>query len=442
MGSNSKPPRSTRRFKIWLLLSVYVFATTSLVFCRRNPPARPLGSTYLELAKPEIWKVPANSLSQIIGLKPGDLIISYNDEVVKSYQDLQEIEQRITDRSSKIKLTVLRDEQELTLEIAPVPLGFIPKSKRYSASLAKALEDILHHFGLPGYYDWLAALTTESFGMTLRRDDCFSWGTGGKAAAYLHNLSKLTGLTLKLLWSSAAMNGGLSGQNEPSPISVIKQGLEQTKKNGGAALLVYGKWNGNRVQWGIPAQLVTNGDSLPRVYGWTIEPGGEQTVCSEIFSVYQVGLIAVPISEPARLVSTVLDQALEIGLATADTGWHSGLEAYDILLKKLEQFPVCPDGPATADECFYHLLYTLISSKESANQFFEDMKMALPEQASLFDKVIEQNRAIIARLEGIDARRLSLNTLENQQKIARVLVEIEEIENDLLGIYEEIIGEL
>jgi hypothetical protein len=438
MNANSRIQKLTVRRQTRIRQSAILFLPLLFVFCQEKRPGKPIGSTYLELAKPEVWRVPANSPAQIIGLKPGDLIISYNDEVVQSFKSLQQIERRIKNQTGKVKLTILRDEQELIVEIDPVPLGFIPKSKRFSASLAKAIEDIMQHFGLPAYYDWLAAMTTESFGLTLRAGDCSSWGTGGRAYAYLPNLSRWTGLSFKLLWS----NGESLDQSKLTPIYAVRQGLHQANRDGGSVLLIYGKWNGKRAQWGIPVRLVTKEESLPRVYGWTVESDGEPVECEEIFAVYEVRFRGGVNSEPARLVSGVLDQALEIGLATADTGWHSGLEAYDLLLKELERFPICPDGPGAGDEYFYQLVYNLISSKESANQFFEDMKQALPEQAGLLDEVMGRNRVIIARLEGIVARRLSLNSWENQQKVARVLVEIEEIENELLGFYEELIGEL
>ena len=70
------------------------------------------------------------------------------------------------------------------------------------------------------------------------------------------------------------------------------------------------------------------------------------------------------------------------------------------------------------------------------------MKDALPEQAELFDEVMGRNRAIIARLKGIASRILDLNSRTNREKVARVLIFIAETENELLGIYEDIIAEL
>ncbi len=40
------------------------------------------------------------------------------------------------------------------------------------------------------------------------------------------------------------------------------------------------------------------------------------------------------------------------------------------------------------------------------------------------------------------AANIRLDSPANQQKAARVIAEIQEIENDLLGLYEELIGEL
>jgi len=142
------------------------------------------------------------------------------------------------------------------------------------------------------------------------------------------------------------------------------------------------------------------------------------------------------------MLASVLEQALELGLRSSDRGWHSGLEAYDIVLKQLEQFPVVPEGIDAGNECFYRLVWRLMAKKESANRFLNEMKQVLPEQADLIEEVLGRNRAIIGKLEGVMAANLRLDSPANQQKAARVIAEIQEIENDLLGLYEELIGDL
>lgn len=423
-------------FEIGSAILPFSFLVFCLV-CQPKPEEKPIGSTYLELSKPEVWQVPPNSQAQIIGLTVGDILLSYNDEVIESYSDFLKIEKNFIAQGVKGKLAILRNGQELTLETEPVPLNFIPKSKYFSASLAKALEDILQHFAVPAYYEWLAAITGESFGLTLNADDCFSWGTGGRSLEFLPNIAKLTGLSFETLYQQSPTNSF----KKQTPINAVKSALTQSK-GGTSAIIIYAKWNGKSLQWGIPTHLQAIGDSSPRVYGYTIGSDQEQPVSGEIVAAYRVKFRGGSGPEPASLLRTVLTQALEIGLSTRDSGWHSGLEAYDILVKHLEHFPICPKGPDTANECFDKLIWSLIASKESANRFFADMKEALPEQAALFDEVIGRNRAVIARLEGITDSRLKLNSLTNQEKIATVLTFIAAIENDLLGFYEEIITEL
>ncbi|MEO0068096.1 MAG: hypothetical protein ABIK23_03065 [candidate division WOR-3 bacterium] len=405
--------------------------------CQSKPQGEPIGTTYLELAKAEVWRVPANSQAQVVGLTGGDLIVSYNDEVVQTFQDLLEIEKRSFGHAEKVRLGVLRNGQELVMESEPLPLGFIPNSERFSASLAKALEDILKHFGLPSYYDWLAAITGESFGLTVRDEDPFSWGTGGRSIEFLPNISNLTGLSFEPLYQHPP---GESLRNHAG-IDAVKSALIAAKGDGFPVVVVYGKWDTKRAKWGIATRVDTMGIT-PRVYGYTVGAGSEQPLIGEIVAAYKVRFRGGCSLEPVGLVKAVLTQALELGLSARDTGWHSGLEAYDILIKSLSQFPVCPQGTDTASECFYDLLWKLIASKESANQFFDDMKMALPEKAVLFDEVMARNRAVIARLEGIAGRGLRLNSVTNQEKIAEVLTGIAEIENEILGLYEEILAEL
>jgi hypothetical protein len=430
----------------WLSAIGPVIGLTVMLFfaCRARPEGKPLGATYAELGKAEVWKVPSRCEAQVVGLKSGDVIIAYNEEPVASITEFYQLEKAVTAAGggNKVKLNVLRDDQELSFEVRPVELGFVPWAKRYSASMAKALDDILQHNGQPGIYDWLAALTGESFALMLDEDNCYSWGTDGLADMYLTTVAKFTGLVCKVRYNrndqtvETAVDDDSSRAGEPDPgVIAVWEGLAHNQD-----LLVLGRWGEQPfLQWGVVSRIEPK-DST--VYGWAIDYGTEQALSGRIVSVYDVEFRNPVKLDPAVLVSAVLEQALELGLRSSDQGWHSGLEAYDILLKKLEQFPVCPPGVEAGDDCFYRLVWRLIAKKESANRFFAEMKEALPEQADLFDEVIGRNRAIIGKLEGVVAAGLSLNSLENQQKAARVLAEIQEIENELLGIYEEIIGEL
>ncbi|MGQ9678391.1 MAG: hypothetical protein ACUVUD_03825 [bacterium] len=404
----------------WLLLAAG---------CRTTPRAEPLGTTYRAMDKPEVWKVPAKTTAQFVNLKPGDIIISYDESPISDLNALREAEARAVDKTGTIKLVVMRDEQELILEAKPGELGFIPSAMRYTASLAKALEEIMAYFGQHGYYDWLAGLTGETFSINVLEEDCSSWGYNGKAANSLEEIENLTGLSFKPLWQATAETTG-------NPLPIFKNNLNQND----ALLLVWGGWSGNPYLWGVASRF---NPSDSTIYGYSLGNGNEQPLMLEkINAIYQVKCRNEVIPDPVELLTTVLDRALEEGLAASESGWHSGLEAYDIIVKKLNRFPMCAEGPEVATGHFYRLVWSLISNKESANQLLADIKVALPEKSSLIDEVMARNRSIIGKLEGIAATHLPFNSLENQQKLARVMVEIQSIENDLLGLYEEIIGEL
>ncbi len=418
--------------KLALLLTMGAMIAT--VACTKRPTRTPLGATYRILDKNEVWKVPAKTQAQIIGLKPGDVLIAINDEPLKTIAELREWEARLKEQKGQLALTVLRDEQEITLTAKPEPLNFIPIATRYSASLAKALEDILRHFGQTGYYDWLAALTGEAITFSLKENNCSSWGMGGdNTTANLPEVARWTGLDIKNLWRTNPDDS--PAVTRSAVLAAIDNALDHKK-----TLLVYGGWSGNLFLWGIATDYHPQ-DST--VFGYSLNSGEKQPLTPELVQeIYEVRCRELVVPEPAELLAAVLDQALEMGLMSTNGDWHSGLEAYDILIKQLDQFPACAEGPEVATEHFYRLVWTLISHKESVNRFLEDIRTALPEKAGLLDEVIARNRAVIGRLEGIAATHLPLNSLENQRKLARVITEIQEVENDLLGIYEEIIGEL
>lgn len=417
-----------------LLMILAAGAILLIAGCRQTPPGTPLGSTYSLLDKPEVWKVPAKTIAQLAGLNAGDVIIGYDENPIPDLNALQQAVAGAKDKTGTVKLVVMRNDREITLEAKPGELGFIPIAMRYSASLAKALEDIMAHFGQVGYYDWLAGLTTESFSINVLDEDCGSWGYNGTAEIYLEDLENLTGLSVKTLWRSTENEETLD-EKSTAFLPLIKDAL-----NRGEAVLVWGGWSQNPYLWGIATRFSTS-DST--VYGYSLGTSQEQPLALEkVQAVYEVKCRGKVSPDPADLLIAVLDKALEQGLASTESGWHSGLEAYDIILKKLSQFPVCPEGPDIGTEHFYRLVWSLIASKESANRLLEDMKEALPEKTALLDEAMARNRAIIGKLEGIAATHLPLNSLENQQKLARSIVEIQAIENDLLGLYEEIIGEL
>lgn len=419
-----QPFRFAFFFNLLLILSLSLILSSG---CRKEKPGAPLGSIFAQLQKPEVWKVPIMSQAQLIGLKRGDVIASYDEEIITTIADLYRAESLAKGKVGNISITILRDGKELSVEAKPEPLGVAPIAWAYSGSLAKSLEDIMNHFAQPGYYDWLSALTGEAFSCTIREGDWSSWGVDSKSDTYFEAIARLTGLSFTLLWCA---DSSIS-----SPIPVIIEALNNKR-----VLLVRGGWSyPHQHHWGIITRYEP-ADST--VYGYTIENGEEQSLSGQILSVYEVKCQKKVSPDPTDFLITVLDQALEIGLASSDTGWHSGLEAYDILVKDLSRFPVTSEGTELATQIFYRLIWRLIAQKESAIRFFEDIKNAFPEKSALFDEVVGRQRAILGRLEGCAATHLPLNSKENQEKLIRVLIEIQELENDLLGIYEEIIGEM
>lgn len=418
-----------------------------LLACGPKPQGKPLGGSYAELSKTEVWKVPGRSEAQLAELKPGDVLITYNEEPVAHLADFYRLEEELIKAGAggKVKLTVLRDGKELNFEVRRVRLGFVPKSKMYAASLAKALDDLHQHYGSPGIYDWLAAMTGEALALQLEENNCYSWGAYGITEDYLPTVAKFTGLSFKVRYNRQEMETTAimaknsedttgTGRSDPG-LAAIRDGFAH-----GRDMLVLGRWGDQPLDlWGIVSQVDPK-DST--VFGYTLNYGEEQILRDRVLRVYDVNFRNRVKPEPTEMLTRVLEQALELGLQSTSTSWHSGLEAYDVLLKKLEQFPLCSQGIETSNDCFYLLGWRLLAHKESANRFFADMKEALPEVADLLEEVIGRNRAIVGKLEGLVALGLTLDSPANQQKAARVIAEIQEIENDILGIYEEIIGEL
>jgi len=169
---------------------------------------------------------------------------------------------------------------------------------------------------------------------------------------------------------------------------------------------------------------------------------GETALNGLIEEAYEVTHRPTGDPEPADMLTTVLTQALELGQAYADSGWQSGIAAYDVWIGSLDTVPFCPVCADSGKACFDRLVWTLLANKESANRFLQDMREALPEQADLLDGIIDNNTTIIAKLSGIIQSGVTTGTRERQEKLAKVVNEIQLIETDQLGRYEELIGEL
>ncbi|MEO0080514.1 MAG: PDZ domain-containing protein [candidate division WOR-3 bacterium] len=426
-----------------LILAVTV-SLLLLVDCAKQERRRPLGSNYERVGRAEVWRVLPNSPAEALGLQPGDVIISYNEEPVQNFDALEKAiaSGPESQANAPISIVLLRGEQELTFQARPGSLGLIPIGRKFSGSLALALKDIVEHFNGIVSYDWLAALTGESFALSGRPGDCWSWWPGTKDGAYLEEIGSLLGLTFRPVFISNGPDPATAQKqtvNEALP--AIRKGLEA-----GQVLLVKGGWPDEKCHlWGIALSTTGSDTGIgggPAVLGYTLDAGQKLPLSGIVEAVFEVKPKPVSEPDPADIMAVALDHALELGLAYADTGWKSGLDAYDMVIKSMESVPFCPDRPEESRRCFHRLIWALIAAKESANRFWIDMKEALPDHTEIIDEIIGENRAIIGKLEALAFSKLPFGNLESQRKLALTVNEIQLLENELFGFYEELLGEL
>ena len=405
-----------------------------LLSCRHGEVGTPLGETYQRIARPVIWRTLPQGQAEQLGLKPGDVILSYNDIPLVSNEDLLQIRTQIADSQKLMPLVVLRGDEEIPLSVKPGPLGYVPESERYPSSLAIALEDILDHMGMEADYDWIAALTAESFTLTARGGVCPTKWPGGLSATYLDDVTDAVGLSLQSLYEPPE-DDSVSAEDSGAVIEDIASALDR-----GRIVLVRGGWpEPKSTEWGVVTRFDSD-DSL--LYGFVAGFAEEQPVTGRIIEAYAVRRGGHGHLEPEELLTTVLVQALEMGQAYADTGWQSGIAAYDLWIGALDTVPFCPQCSTGSQACFDRLIWTLRANKESANRLMDDMRIALPDQTSLIDEIIADNNAIIGKLDGIVQSSVRLGKLEDQHKLAMAIGEIELIESDLLQVYEDLIGAL
>ena len=416
-----------------------LFAAAALVAgfaCRPTDTGTPLGTTYAQIARPAIWRVLPRTQAESLGLQPGDVIISYNDEPVESDEELAQLQFQAVASPDRIPMTALRGDAEMKLLTDPGVLGVLPDAERYPGGLAVALKDVLGYNAVTVDYDWLAALTGESFAFTAKPGGCPGAWPEGLAGDYIEGLTQYYGLTFRAVFA-------VTDEDSARPADEVQQHALRAirdRLNRGRPVLVLGTWPGhNGENWGIAARYDLN-DSL--VYGYTLGSAGEVALTGEIDEAYEVGHRATSEPEPADMLATVLTQALEMGQAYADSGWQAGIAAYDVWIRSLDTVPFCPVCPDSGRACFDRLVWTLLANKESANRFLQDMREAIPEQADMVDDIVASNTAIIGKLNGIIQSGIKPGTMERQQKLARVVNEIQLIETDLLGLYEDLLGEL
>jgi len=417
------------------------FAVAALVAgfaCRPVETGTPLGTTYQQIARPAIWRVLPRTQAKTLGLEPGDVVLSYNDEPVRTTEQLARLQFRAVASRESVPLTVLRGDKEINLRVEPGVLGILPDAERYTASLAVAVKDVLGHHGVAVDYDWLAALSGESFAFKARRGDgrCRGEWPSGRVGDYLDGLTQYYGLTFRPVFARDRADSA-------RPASEVREealGAVRDRLSRGRLVLVLGTEPGyGGESWAVAARY-DPADST--VYGYTPGSAGETALSGTFVEAYEIGRRPCRDPEPAAMLTTVLTQALELGQAYADSGWQSGIAAYDVWIGALDTVPFCPVCLDSGAACFDRLVWSLLADKESANRFLHDMREALPGQAEMLDDIIADNETIIGKLNGIIQGGFGTGTRENQQKLARVVSEIQLIEADLLGRYEDLIGEL
>ncbi|MBN2464736.1 hypothetical protein JXD38_03815 [candidate division WOR-3 bacterium] len=415
-------------------VTLALVALVAVLACQKQETGAALGTTYQRIARPAIWRVLPRTQAESLGLEPGDLIVSYNGEPVKTTGELVQLQFRSVASQEKLPMTVLRGEAEVKVEATPGVLGVLPNAERYPGALAVAIKDILGYYGVVADYDWLAALTGESFAFTARREGCRGAWPDGLAGDYVEGLTEYYGLTFRTVFAVG------DSARPPAEVQSEASAAVQGKLGRGKPVLVYAVWPGsNGYTWGIAARY-NPGDSA--VYGYTVGSAGEVRLCGPIAEAYEVSFRAAAGADPADMLTTVLSQALELGQTSSDTGWQSGIAAYDLWIQSLDTIPFCPVCPDSGRECFDRLVWTLLANKESANRFLKDMREALPDQIDLLDRVIAENEATIGKLQGIVQSGIRVGTKQSQEKLARTVNAIQLDETNLLGLYDELIGEL
>ncbi len=404
--------------------------------CGPDETGTPLGTTYARAARPAVWRVLPRTQAESLGIQPGDVIVSYNNLFVGTNDELKRAQADLPESQALVPVGLLRGDEEIRLDARPGPLGILPDAGRYSASLALAIEDILGYYGAEAEYDWLAALSAESFTFTANREECRAWWPNGLAGEYLDGIEDLYGLSFETVYAyGMGDSAAVADTTQAALVAFIREKLER-----GRVMLVRGGWPEEvGGYWGVVVRYEDD-DSL--LYGFTLGLADEQPLAGEMLEVYEVRRTDAVQPEPEELLRTVLVQALEMGQAYSDSGWQSGLAAYDIWIGTLDSVPFCPDCGEESQGCFERLTATLLSNKQSANRFFTDMRDALPDESDLLVEATNANLSIISKLDGIELSGVKVGTVASQQKLARVVADIQLIESELLLIYEELIGGL
>ncbi|MFO7639619.1 MAG: hypothetical protein R6X14_10070 [bacterium] len=402
----------------------------TLVACDTLTERYAPGTVYRQLARPEIWQLLPGGQAEQLGLLPGDLLLSYNLEPVASNADVVAAQGRAVLAAGPVKLVVLRGGRELRFETAPGPLGALPVASRHPSGLAVALEESMRRLRLFADHDWLAALTGESFSFAAAAGECRAWWPGGEVGSYLEDAAMMAGLELDQVYSLAA--GG-------DAFAIIRMALE-----GDRPVLVLGGWPGHRASfWGVATRFDPEQGEQGLLFGHTLDSADELPLTGLVAEVYLVDDAGNGWDDLDEVLALVLTQALELGLARNEDGWQTGLQAYDQLIVALDTVPFCPVcGPEESPVCFDRLLWAMVAHKQSAMRFLDAMREVVPEHTALVDEIGGDMQAQVARLEGIVRSRVRVGELEDQRRIAQAIAEVQLIENDLLGLYEQLLARL
>ena len=420
--SKARSVGSSRQYR-----SLLVTALTGLLLAACEPATNGsrLGEAFVRAGRPEVWKLLPRGQAERVGLKPGDVLMTYNHLPVETNDDVRKAQAEALAADSVVDITVLRDDHELSFKVRPGPLGAMPVSGRYPSSLALTLEDILRHFGRFADYDWLAAVTGESFTFTANDSECAAWWPGGLAGDYLEDACRAAGLAARQVFDAA---------DSTDPMPIVKGELSR-----GRVVLVQGGWPEHRYSfWGIATRYDSAG-----VYGYTLDASAELPLSGTVYEAYVVRPSGSGWVEPEELLRQSVQQALELDQERVSGGWKSGLDAYDEIIVLLDTVPFCPTCDSTESRaCFDRLVWAMVAHKESNVRFLEAMRLALPDQTGVLDDIISAERTIAGKLEGMVRSGVRVGKREDQHKLARVFADIQLIESDLVVQYEALLAAL
>jgi len=409
--------------------------------CQKTLPGSEIGTVYARMARPAIWRIVPDTQAESLGLLPGDLIVSYNNIAVTSVDQLWHAQAQAEPAGGTVKLVVLRDEQEVELDVRTGTLGVLPDAARYTSSLAVALEDILSHYGSVADYDWIAAALGETFTFTAVAGDCPMDWPGAIADDYLESLKSVFGLSFAAVYAAdtiadtTAAADTMPARPQPGAVQAIRQELDR-----GATVLALGEWADDPVsKWGIVTRFDA-GDST--LYGFSTGSAAEVPVTGAVEEALTARYAPTAGIEPDALLSLVLSHAVELGQAYEPGDWQSGIAAYDVWLAALDSVPFCPVCGGSSQTCFDALVWGMAANKESANGFLADMRDALPDEADVIDEIRGLNTTILAKLDGVVHSGITVGTIENQRKLARSVAEMQQDEMQLQALYQELLGEL